>query len=312
MRRNLYKITHNQNLHVGVNKFNFSCRRHDTASRRQSLHGFTLIELLVVIAIIALLLAIIMPSLNAAKRMAQGVVCLANLNGLSKAWVFYADENNDELVGANTTSTAYPYFSWVDAPQDDAGNPVDVYAGSTVDEETNGIKKGLLFSYLETADVYHCPGDKRSLKPPASSGFGGVGGYRTYSIGGGLRYGDFTGSNPYVSATFGTEAHTKRSTIRSPGSKFAFIEEADGRGINMGSWVTDPTVPESWIDPVAIWHVDSSTFGFADGHGERHKWHQKEILEMAEVQTYYWPARIIPGEDTDFIRSAYPYLKTYP
>ena len=265
--------------------------------------GFTLIELLVVIAIIALLLAVIMPSLNAAKRMAQGAVCLANLNGLSKSWIIYADENNDELVGADTTSTsiAGPHFCWVLAPQDDAGNPV---AASTAEEEINGIKKGLLFPYLETADVYHCPGDKRSLKPPALSGFGGVGGYRTYSMLGGLRY--------VNSPTFGTEAHTKRLTIRSPGNKFVFIEEADGRGTNAGPWVTDPTVPDSWIDPVAISHVDSSTFGFADGHGERHKWHQKEILEMAEVQTYYWPARIIPGEDTDFIRRAYPYFKTYP
>ena len=53
MRSDSDKITHNKNLHVGVNKIKFLRRRHDTASRRQSLHGFTLIELLVVISIIA-------------------------------------------------------------------------------------------------------------------------------------------------------------------------------------------------------------------------------------------------------------------
>lgn len=40
--------------------------------------GFTLIELLVVIAIIAMLLAILMPSLSAVKERAKRVVCASN------------------------------------------------------------------------------------------------------------------------------------------------------------------------------------------------------------------------------------------
>ena len=47
-------------------------------------HGFTLIELLVVVAIIALLLAILMPSLRLAREQARGVVCQSHL----KQWSF--------------------------------------------------------------------------------------------------------------------------------------------------------------------------------------------------------------------------------
>ena len=57
--------------------------------------GFTLIELLVVIAIIALLLSIIMPSLQFVKKQAEHTVCLSNLGNLSKAWYAYANENDD-------------------------------------------------------------------------------------------------------------------------------------------------------------------------------------------------------------------------
>jgi prepilin-type N-terminal cleavage/methylation domain-containing protein len=60
--------------------------------------GFTLIELLVVIAIIAILMAILIPSLQAAKRLASSSACLANEKTLLTAWIMYADDNDGSLV----------------------------------------------------------------------------------------------------------------------------------------------------------------------------------------------------------------------
>ena len=51
--------------------------------------GFTLIELLVVIAIISLLLAILLPSLSAARREGQRVKCLSNLRSLGQGIASY-------------------------------------------------------------------------------------------------------------------------------------------------------------------------------------------------------------------------------
>ncbi|MHC4854923.1 MAG: type II secretion system protein [Planctomycetota bacterium] len=143
-------------------------------SVRKSTSAFTLIELLVVIAIIALLLSIIMPGLGAAKRQAQGIVCQAHLKGLSQAWLIYAEENNDQIVGARTGSSSRPEYSWAEAPQDEDGNSTSV--NSTVEEKINGIEKGLLYSYAETYEVYRCPADKRHKKT-VSAGTG-MGGYR--------------------------------------------------------------------------------------------------------------------------------------
>jgi len=57
--------------------------------------GFTLIELLVVVAIIALLIAILLPSLGRAREQANRTTCQANVGGMSKAMAVYAADNND-------------------------------------------------------------------------------------------------------------------------------------------------------------------------------------------------------------------------
>ena len=60
--------------------------------------GFTLIELLVVIAIIAILMAILMPTLHRAREQGQRAACLSNLKQLTMAWIMYADENDNKIV----------------------------------------------------------------------------------------------------------------------------------------------------------------------------------------------------------------------
>ncbi|HEY4329058.1 MAG TPA: prepilin-type N-terminal cleavage/methylation domain-containing protein [Phycisphaerae bacterium] len=59
--------------------------------------GFTLIELLVVVAIIALLIAILLPSLGRARKQAKNVTCLANLKSDGTALYNYATQNNGKL-----------------------------------------------------------------------------------------------------------------------------------------------------------------------------------------------------------------------
>jgi len=57
--------------------------------------GFTLIELLIVVAIIALLLAILLPAFNGAKRIARSVFCQGNLRQIAIGWDIYLDENQE-------------------------------------------------------------------------------------------------------------------------------------------------------------------------------------------------------------------------
>lgn len=64
---------------------------------RKRLSAFTLIELLVVVGILTLLVAILLPSLAAAKRVSKRTYCLSNLHDLGVAMQAYVQVNRERF-----------------------------------------------------------------------------------------------------------------------------------------------------------------------------------------------------------------------
>ncbi len=236
--------------------------------------AFTLIELLVVVAIIAMLMAVLVPALKRVKQQATGAACLANVKGLSTCWHTYAMDNKEHLVFGHAPNPGR-YDSkqqyWVSFPQDEQGNYKGNPGEVTLQYEQNGIRKGALFPYVSSYDAYHCPGDKSKML--FADQYTNKPWWNSYSIPG-LMNGEATfWSDPKVV--------NKMSDIVNPGNKIIFLENSDPRGWIMGSWLMNYGTTPSWTDPIAIWHKDRGSLGFADGHAEMHLWVDPSTIENA-------------------------------
>ena len=120
--------------------------------------GFTLIELLVVVAIIALLVAILVPSLTRARELTKRTVCLANLHHMSIALVVYANDYDSYMpTNIDWLFVSDPYYlgpPWY-------GHEITGKLTALSTDMRLGLGK-LFPDYSSVGDIFWCPG----LNPP--------------------------------------------------------------------------------------------------------------------------------------------------
>jgi prepilin-type processing-associated H-X9-DG protein len=125
--------------------------------RHRRLAAFTLVELLVVIGIIAILVALLLPSLNTARNQAKRVNCLAHLQQCGQALVMYANQNKGFLPPRIPDPGTAPNYKFT-LPQRGPGsgfqnNPPMGVALMVPDPYGFGPR------ILENNDVFFCPSD---------------------------------------------------------------------------------------------------------------------------------------------------------
>ena len=133
--------------------------------------NFTLIELLVVVAILAILAALPMTAISAARETAKDTACVNKLKQIGYANVMYCKDNNDyRAVLDRTTKVSKDISSAIASDTKSALHPntFHSYLGTT---DTNSAAQ--VAKYVET--FWTCPADKSNAK--VNSGIGSYMGY---------------------------------------------------------------------------------------------------------------------------------------
>jgi len=259
--------------------------------------AFTLIELLVVIAIIALLLAILVPSLQQARDLAYRIKCGSNLKNIATASYTYSFTNGGYYVPASCVGRGRPAAMW----------PRNFAAGDRYWYENKAFRKYLkIEDYQVSSNLgtmpkkFLCPADKISNKKEDD---------------------EFRMSYAYNNTDWRPWTHEYRivgykvTTVTNPAGTINFIDAVDFwvdingahyvyvwdriKGLsNTSLWPTDIA------DDAALYrHNEGANIGFYDGHAQ---WMKKEnafdrkgynITPSDKAWMGMWTAtgRILPG-----------------
>jgi prepilin-type N-terminal cleavage/methylation domain-containing protein/prepilin-type processing-associated H-X9-DG protein len=243
--------------------------------------GFTLVELLVVIGIIAVLISMLLPSLNRARESARAIKCLSNLRQLTIATIQYCNNNKGFFPGTGAEGGNPPdnWIFWSGVAANDDNPQFPAYIDNSVLQPYIGARGDVLKALMR------CESDDVEARPAITDPT------KVYRYSYSLNF-ILTGPNKYTTPPWSMPnvRRLKISQVRNSSQKIMFVEE-DSKTIDDGLWnpfIVDPAVtplvfygrgPTATTNPnmLADRHERTKSqlnpngrgnASFCDGHGE--------------------------------------------
>jgi prepilin-type processing-associated H-X9-DG protein len=228
-----------------------------------------LIELLVVIAVIAILAALLLPTLAKAKEQGKKINCISNLKQLQVCWELYADDYSGALApNDDVTSDAGPLMFNFNQTSWCQGWP-------RTDTNTAAVQAGLLFPYNRSTAIYHCPSDVSQVQD-ANGNLLPLLRTRSYNMSQSVNgLGLMIDPDMGVPVDVYQPCFMKVSAITNPAPSrlFVFIDENEGTITDAQFGYSMPNyTPGEWWDMPSNRHLQGANLSFADGHVEYWHW----------------------------------------
>ena len=263
-------------------------------SGRQTIRAcFTLIELLVVIAIIAILAAILLPTLQSARDRGRAISCTNNLKQIYYGINDYALNFDSYLHPSQTvaaTKTGIDNMHWYE------------YGASIQTSAQQGFSEDKWKQLYST--ILYCASRKPSHKTMQD-----VGSYNQYALSYGMPF-DVVGTGTYNSAGQPYDANGKKtiyrlSSVRQPSKLVVMVESDTVRfyfsKLRLGVWSGETG------DYVAFRHADQANIACLDGHvtvlPERRKAFQRSVdnsEKYTDTTKMFYPKKMVP-EETQYL-----------
>ncbi|RKY23684.1 MAG: hypothetical protein DRP83_08830 [Planctomycetota bacterium] len=196
-------------------------------------NGFTLIELLVVIAIIALLVSILLPSLNKAKELAKAVVCMSTLRQIGNAMAAYQSDWDGLFPSGEENDPDGDGFGWAKYPT----------------SASNWYKLLPEFGDVSGTQALYCPVDPRH--PTATPAQQHSWGYVSYGI-----------NFYYLNGTRVEDVGNPSETLCTADTSHAPLSGTSLMGYYIAAARPDP----AWPTATHFRHTDTGNVQWVDGH----------------------------------------------